>query len=165
MVSNGGIVDIIIAIVFICIGVIGILSLCIGASSGAEISNRRTRNVNIVTTTTTKPPVIASVTTTALSPNSLIGYSPYPAGNEVPLSLAAPPPYPDPDEKPPPGQVELSTTLEVLLQYAHLPLDSLQEWVQFGWMIFNVLHLTLCYQHVHIVDLGMRTVFTRRMWL
>ena len=37
--------------------------------------------------------------------------------------------------------------------------------VEYGWMIFSVLHPTLCCPRAHTVDLGITIVLTRRMWL
>ena len=35
----------------------------------------------------------------------------------------------------------------------------------YGWTTFSVLHLTLCWPHAHIMDLGMKAVHIQRMWL
>ena len=36
---------------------------------------------------------------------------------------------------------------------------------RYGWIIFSVPHLILCYPHVLIVDLEMKIVTILRMWL
>ena len=52
-----------------------------------------------------------------------------------------------------------------LLLVMCLIIDTVKALEEFGWIIFSVLHLILCCQHVHIMVLVMRSAAILKMWL